>query len=75
MNEITKGLILTPFNLLYKVSAEFELKLLFLMKTGRKLNLKNPKGFNEKINWLKLYYSRESNDLKPFLSDKYTAKV
>lgn len=75
MNEISKGLLLTPLNLLYKISAEFELKLLFYLKTGRKLDLKNPKGFNEKINWLKLYDSRESNDLKPYLSDKYTARA
>lgn len=31
------------------------LKLVFRIKTGRKLNLKNPTGFNEKQNWLKLY--------------------
>lgn len=31
------------------------LKLVYRMKTGRKLNLKNPKGFNEKLQWLKLY--------------------
>jgi hypothetical protein len=75
MNAISKGLILTPFNLLYKISAEFELKLLFHLKTGRKLDLKSPKGFNEKINWLKLYDSRKSNDLKPYLCDKYTARA
>ncbi len=75
MNAISKGLILTPFNLLYKISAEFELKLLFRLKTGRKLDLKNPKGFNEKINWLKLYDSGKSNDLKPYLCDKYTARA
>lgn len=38
---------------------------------GKKLNLRNPKGFNEKINWLKLYWR------KPFihgLVDKYAVK-
>lgn len=31
------------------------LKLVYRMKTGRKLNLKNPKGYNERLQWLKLY--------------------
>lgn len=75
MNAISKGLLLTPFNLLYKISAELELKLIFHLKTGRKLDLKNPKGFNEKLNWLKLYDSKGSNDLKPYLSDKYAARA
>lgn len=38
---------------------------------GRKLNLKNPKSFNEKINWIKLY------ERKPFMTklvDKYAVK-
>lgn len=35
------------------------LKMVYKIKTGRKLNLKNPVGFNEKLNWLKL------NDIHP----------
>ena len=31
------------------------LKLVYKIKTGRKLNLKNPTGYNEKLNWMKLY--------------------
>lgn len=31
------------------------LKLLFPLRTGYKLDLKNPKTFNEKLQWLKLY--------------------
>ena len=30
-------------------------KIRYRIKTGKKLNLKNPKGFNEKLWWLKLY--------------------
>lgn len=30
------------------------LKIVYRIKTGKKLNLKKPTGFNEKINWLKL---------------------
>lgn len=35
------------------------LKLVFRIKTGKKLNLKNPTGFNEKENWLKLHQKQE----------------
>ena len=31
------------------------LKLVYKAKTGRKLNLENPKGYNEKLNWLKIH--------------------
>ena len=47
------------------------LKLVYRIKTGRKLNLKNPKGFNEKLNWLKLH------DIHPEytqLVDKYSVR-
>lgn len=47
------------------------LKLLYRRVMGKKLNLDNPKTFNEKLNWLKLY------DRKPEYSrmvDKYEAK-
>lgn len=74
MNEIVKNVILTPFNILYKISPVFELKLLFRIKTGRRLDLSNPKSFNEKINWLKLYDTKESNSLKPYLCDKYEVR-
>lgn len=30
------------------------LKMVYRIKTGEKLHLKNPVGFNEKLNWLKL---------------------
>lgn len=38
---------------------------------GKKLDLDNPKGFNEKINWLKIY---NRNPLYPSIVDKATAK-
>lgn len=31
------------------------LKLVYRVKVGKKLNLKHPKGFNEKLQWLKVY--------------------
>lgn len=47
------------------------LKLMYAVATGNKLNLSNPKTFNEKIQWLKLY------DRQPeytTMVDKYEAK-
>ena len=48
-----------------------ELKLWFKMVTGCELNLENPKTFNEKIQWLKLY---DSTPLKTRLADKYLVR-
>ena len=47
------------------------LKALYKIKMGSKLNLKNPKTFNEKLQWLKLYYRKQS---LTNLVDKYEAK-
>ena len=38
---------------------------------GKKLNLKNPRTFNEKLNWLKLYYH---NPLMSKVVDKYAVR-
>lgn len=43
----------------------------FRLIMGYKLNLDNPKSFNEKLNWLKLY---NRNPLYPKLVDKSTVK-
>lgn len=50
---------------------ELYLKILFRLQMGYKLDLKNPKTFNEKLQWLKLY------DRKPeytSMVDKYAVK-
>ena len=39
------------------------LKMVYKIKTGKKLNLKNPVGFNEKLNWLKV------NDIRSEYTD------
>ena len=44
------------------------LKLMWWVETGSRLNLKNPKGFNEKLQWLKLY------DRRPEYT-RYTDKI
>ena len=53
------------------VSDETYLKWRYRFIFGKKLNLENPKGFNEKINWLKIY---NRNPLYPTIVDKATAK-
>lgn len=46
-------------------------KLQYKIKTGRKLNLKNPTRFTEKLQWYKLYYR---NDLMIRCVDKYDVR-
>lgn len=41
-------------------------------RMGKKLNLKDPKEFSEKIQWLKLYYHKPEYKI---MSDKYAAKT
>lgn len=46
-------------NLLRFVPSKRMLELQYKIKTGRKLDLKNPKRFTEKLQWYKLYYRNE----------------
>ena len=39
------------------MSDEKMIKIQYRLKTGRKLNLKNPIRYTEKLQWYKLYYS------------------
>lgn len=71
MNTLTKNAVLTPFNALYAVSPELCLKMLFRMKQGYSLNLKAPKTFSEKIQWIKL---NDRNPLMPRCADKYEVR-
>lgn len=47
------------------------LKILYRYKMGKRLNLKNPKTYNEKIQWLKLY---DRNPEYINLADKYEVR-
>lgn len=47
------------------------LKIQYRIKTGNKLNLKNPKRFTEKLQWYKLYYK---NPLMIQCVDKYDVR-
>ena len=53
------------------VPDELMLRLQYLIKTGRKLHLKNPKRFTEKLQWYKLFYR---NPLMPKCVDKYNVR-
>ena len=50
---------------------EYMLKIQYRIKTGRKLNLKNPERFTEKIQWYKLNYR---NKLMQQCVDKYEVR-
>ena len=57
--------------LLKKMSDEKYISLLFRVTYGRKINLKNPETFNEKLNWLKL---NDRKDIYTKMVDKNLAK-
>ena len=67
---VIKSFILFPLNILYRISPKTELKILFKLKHGYKLNLKEPKTFSEKIQVYKLI--RDQRFVK--LTDKYTVR-
>ena len=71
MNTITKNILLFPFNLLYVISPKTELRLMFRLKQGYPLSLKNPQTFNEKLQWIKLY---DKNEWMPKCCDKYAVR-
>lgn len=71
MDNLVKNVILTPFNVLYKISPELDLKTLFFLKQHYHLNLINPKTYNEKLQWIKLY---DKNPLMPKCCDKYIVR-
>lgn len=67
-----KTFLLRVFYFLSAIIPEkFYLRVVFYLRTGYKLNLKNPKTFNEKLQWLKVNY-RDWDYVK--LVDKYAVK-
>lgn len=74
-NKKVRGLVkivwrkITP--IIYNISPAFSSKMLFRISTGKKLNLKEPKTFNEKLMWLKLY---DNNELVVKCADKYEVR-
>ena len=47
------------------------LKLLYRLFVGKRLNLKNPQTYTEKLQWLKIH---DHNPLYPTMVDKYAVK-
>ena len=58
-------------NLSHILPDKMYLKLKYYQRMHKRLNLKNPKTYNEKLQWLKLYYR---NPLYTKLVDKYEVK-
>lgn len=56
---------------IFCLSDEKYIKLLYRLKMKKNLNLNNPKTFNEKLQWLKLY---DRKDIYTTMVDKYEAK-
>ena len=71
IDTLKKNVILTPFNLLYRMSPELTLKLLFRLKVGYPLNLEHPRTYNEKLQWIKLH---DRNPLMAKCCDKFTVR-
>jgi len=59
------------FSFLYEGSPVLASKYIYRRITGKILNLKNPKDFNEKLQWLKLYWQ---NPLISKCTDKYEVR-
>lgn len=57
--------------MLNKLPDKVFLQLMYLVKIKKILSLKNPKTFNEKLQWLKLY---DRKDIYTTMVDKYEAK-
>lgn len=55
----------------FKLSPKRELSAWYFKKTGEKLDFNNPRTFNEKMQWMKLY---DSTPLKSKLADKYEVR-
>ena len=69
-SNLSKNILIS--NLLQNNDAyETKLKLWWMKIMKNPLNLDNPKTFNEKIQWLKLY---DSTPIKTLLSDKYKVR-
>lgn len=55
------------------INPELATKMLYRITIGKKLDLKNPKSFNEKLQWLKLYQYQD-NEIVTKAVDKYKVR-
>lgn len=72
-----RELRLKMINLLRFIPTKQYLKIVYKIKTGKKLNLKNPITFNEKLQWIKIYDVRpeytqmvDKYEVRSFIADK-----
>ena len=63
--------VLRRFRIPYLLSDECKVKLWYWLSFGKKLNLKNPQTYSEKLQWLKLY---DHNPKYTMMVDKYAVK-
>ena len=56
-----------------RISPVFSNKIMYRVRMHKKLNIKNPKTFNDKINWLKLN-NYQNNELVIKCTDKYLVR-
>ena len=66
-----RNMRLKILSLLNWIPDKVMIKLQYRLKTGRKLNLKNPTRYTEKLQWYKLYYR---NPLMSKCADKYDVR-
>ena len=59
------------FDIKERLTGYPQLKRDFKEKTGYELDLENPKSFNQKVNWKKIY---DRNPLLPIVADKYKVR-
>ncbi len=71
MDNVIKNIILAPMNVLYGFNPKMTMEIMFFLKQGRKLDLKNPRTYNEKLQWIKL---NDKNPLMPKCCDKYAVR-
>lgn len=64
-------IVLSYMGFFKNMSDEKYLKIVYRIRTGHKLNLDNPRSFNEKLQWLKLHDRRPEYTM---MVDKYAVK-
>lgn len=68
---LIKKIMRLAFTLLVEISPVLASKVIYYKTFGKRLNLKNPTTFNEKLMWLKL---TEDDELKAHCTDKYLVR-
>lgn len=79
MKKVLKKLLLTIMTrrIFWCIPDDFYLKMRYRIKMGVPLHLNNPKSFNEKMQWLKLYDRRDcyTDMVDKFAAKEYVGKI